>query len=177
MDQATGLRCMVDNHDSLGNDHIALGTRTKNNKIQSKIRVISVTSGKGGVGKTSVVANLALALSSEGHLSYAGAVKVLDYPEFYDIEVTRTVLNLLDHQDLLQELFAKAVSDADVHILLGEETELSNFEPCGVVFSRFDSGKHSGTISVLGPCRMRFNQIVPIVRYFGKLLGDVGREW
>ncbi len=124
-----------------------------------------------------VTSNLGLALSSEGYLAHAGAVKVLDYPEFYDIEVTRTVLNLLDHQDLLQELFAKAISDADVHILLGEETSLSNFEPCGVVFSRFDSGKHSGTISVLGPSRMKFDEIVPIVRYFGKLLGEVGREW
>ena len=124
-----------------------------------------------------VTSNLSLALSTEGHLAYAGAVKILEYPEFYDIEVTRTVLNLLDHQDLLQELFAKAVSDADVHILLGEETSLSNFETCGVVFSRFDSGKHSGTISVLGPCRMKFDKIVPVVRYFGKLLGEVGREW
>jgi transcriptional regulator of heat shock response len=124
-----------------------------------------------------VTANLGLALSSEGYLAHAGAVKVLDYPEFYDIEVTRTVLNLLDHCDLLQELFAKAISDADVHILLGEETELENFAPCGVVFSRFDSGKHSGTISVLGPSRMKFDEVVPVVRYFGKLLGEVGREW
>ncbi len=124
-----------------------------------------------------VTSNLGLALSSEGYLAHAGAVKVLDYPEFHDIEVTRTVLNLLDHHDLLQELFAKAVSDSDVHILLGEETELENFAPCGVVFSRFDSGKHSGTISVLGPSRMKFDEIVPAVRYFGKLLGEVGREW
>jgi len=124
-----------------------------------------------------ITSNLAVALSVEGHLAYAGAVNILEYPEFYDIEVTRAVLNLLDHYDLLQELFAKAVSEADVHILLGEETELSNFEPCGVVFSRFDSGKHSGTIGVLGPCRMRFDKVVPIVRYFGKLLGEVGKEW
>jgi len=124
-----------------------------------------------------VTSNLAVALSSEGHLAHAGAVNILEYPEFYDIEVTRAVLNLLDHYDLLQELFAKAVSEADVHILLGEETELSNFEPCGVVFSRFDSGRHSGAIGVLGPCRMRFDKIVPVVRYFSKLLGEVGREW
>lgn len=124
-----------------------------------------------------VASNLAIALSSEGHLAYAGAVNILDFPEFYDIEVTRAVLNLLDHHDLLQELFAKAVSEADVHVLLGEETELSNFKPCGVVFSKFDSGRHSGTIGVLGPSRMKFDKVVPLVRYFGRLLGEVGREW
>lgn len=124
-----------------------------------------------------ITSHLSLAVSNEGHVAHAGSVNILEYTEFFDIEVTRSVLNLLDHHDLLQELFAKAVSDAGVHILIGEETSLSNFEPCGVVFSRFDSGKHSGTIGILGPARMKFAKIVPVIRYFGQLLGEVGKEW
>lgn len=124
-----------------------------------------------------MTSKLAVVVSGEGHLAYAGAVNVLEYPEFYDIEVTRSVLNLVDQHDMLQELFAKALGESDVNILIGEETSLANFEPCGVVFSRFDSGKHSGTVGVFGPCRMEFDKIVPLVRYFGKLLGEVGKEW
>jgi heat-inducible transcriptional repressor len=120
---------------------------------------------------------LSVAVSSEGHLAHAGSVNILDYPEFYDIEVTRSILNILDHVDLLQELFSKALTDADVHVLIGEETNLSNFEPCGVVFSRFTTGKRSGTIGVFGPARMDFEKVVPLVRHFGRLLGEVGREW
>lgn len=124
-----------------------------------------------------ITSHLSLALSNEGHLAHAGTVNILEYPEFFDIEVTRAVLNLLDHHDLLQELFAKAVSDTDVHILIGEETSLSNFEACGVVFSRFDSGKHSGAVGILGPARMDFAKVVPVIRYFGQLLSEVGKEW
>jgi heat-inducible transcriptional repressor len=124
-----------------------------------------------------MTSKLAVAISGEGHLASAGAVNVLEYPEFYDIEVTRSILNLVDQHDLLQELFAKALGEADVNILIGEETSLANFGPCGVVFSRFDSGKHSGTVGVFGPARMEFDKIVPLVRYFGKLLGEVGKEW
>lgn len=42
------------------------GRKSGHKEARGRIRVISVTSGKGGVGKTSVVANLALALSRMG---------------------------------------------------------------------------------------------------------------
>ncbi len=60
MDQATGLRGVVeDSKDKLNSSRFPSEPSTEDN---NRIRVISVTSGKGGVGKTSVVANLALAL-------------------------------------------------------------------------------------------------------------------
>jgi flagellar biosynthesis protein FlhG len=60
MDQATGLRGIVeDSKDQLNSSRLPSKPSTEDN---NRIRVISVTSGKGGVGKTSVVANLALAL-------------------------------------------------------------------------------------------------------------------
>ena len=61
MDQAAGLRKMV-------NMETAVPTETvlKNNIQTSSFRVISVTSGKGGVGKTSITCNLAVAFSKMG---------------------------------------------------------------------------------------------------------------
>lgn len=63
MDQATGLRSLVEDHMA---EHKSMQAAPEREAItghaQKQIRVISVTSGKGGVGKTSVVANLALAL-------------------------------------------------------------------------------------------------------------------
>jgi flagellar biosynthesis protein FlhG len=56
MDQAAGLRKMVNMETALPSESVV------ENSIQSSpIRVISVTSGKGGVGKTSITANLAVA--------------------------------------------------------------------------------------------------------------------
>jgi len=61
MDQASGLRGLAEDNKQAFLDS-AKG-RDNNNR---RIRVISVTSGKGGVGKTSVVANLAQALQNLG---------------------------------------------------------------------------------------------------------------
>jgi flagellar biosynthesis protein FlhG len=58
MDQATGLRSIVNNNQNIPRDFQAHDGNGK------RIRVISVTSGKGGVGKTNIVANLAEAIQS-----------------------------------------------------------------------------------------------------------------
>ena len=56
MDQAAGLRRMVNMETAVPSE-----TDVKNNIRSTPFRVISVTSGKGGVGKTSITANLAVA--------------------------------------------------------------------------------------------------------------------
>jgi flagellar biosynthesis protein FlhG len=66
MDQAVGLRNIVGHKKVTQIGSLNRGPLDKKPPVRNKIRVISVTSGKGGVGKTSVVANLALALQNKG---------------------------------------------------------------------------------------------------------------
>jgi flagellar biosynthesis protein FlhG len=63
MDQASRLRDMVGNGKGIKKKLMAANETVDAHQDGSGVRVISVTSGKGGVGKTNVVANLALALT------------------------------------------------------------------------------------------------------------------
>ncbi len=122
--------------------------------------------------------SLAIAYSEDGEFFYAGASNILDIPEFYDIDLTRTVLNLVDEQANLSAIFDRAVGDTDVQILLGDELGADYLEYCGVVFSPFGAGKkNAGVIGILGPTRMQFNRVIPTVRYFGGLLSELSRNW
>ncbi len=67
MDQATGLRGIVrEKQSECGSPDGSAESFTEVEKTSCPVRVISVTSGKGGVGKTNTVANLALALRKMG---------------------------------------------------------------------------------------------------------------
>lgn len=121
---------------------------------------------------------LAVATTREGDLYYAGAGQVLDLPEFYDIDTTKTVLQMMDNAEELINLFNRAVGEDPVKVLLGEELGVKFLEPVGMVFTHYDAGKsHSGAVGVIGPSRMAYPRVIPTVRYFGSLLAEMAHSW
>lgn len=121
---------------------------------------------------------LAVAVNEDGDVYAAGAAAILDMPEFYDIDLTKTVLTILDGEDMLAQILARAVGEEPVHVLLGDELGMEYLEPCGFVFAHFGAGKkHSGSIGVIGPARMKYAKVIPTVRYFSNLLGEMSQGW
>jgi heat-inducible transcriptional repressor len=116
---------------------------------------------------------LAVAADSEGDVYYSGTANILDMPEFFDIDLTRHVLSLLDHFESLDKIFSRAEAPG-THILLGEDLGVDYLAPCAVIFRRFGVGSnHEGTIGVVGPCRLNYPRLVPAVNYFGSLLEEI----
>ncbi len=64
-DQAMSLRIMTNKARS-NQPEVSSSSAIQNHRKASGPRIIAITSGKGGVGKTNVVANLAIALSTHG---------------------------------------------------------------------------------------------------------------
>ncbi len=119
---------------------------------------------------------LGLAIDNEGQLFYAGAANILDWPEFYDIDVTRFVLSLFDENPRLQEIIGRAVGSDPVHILFGEEMEFEYLRPTSFVFTKYDvSGGKTGVIGVIGPARMNFPLVLPYVKFVRNLLNEAMR--
>lgn len=114
---------------------------------------------------------LALAVNEGGDLFYAGASKILDWPEFEDIDVTRFVLSLFDEFPTLQQIMGQAVGTERIHILFGEELGYEYLEPTSFIFCKYEVDEvKSGVIGVIGPARMNFPVIVPYVRYTSNLI-------
>lgn len=119
---------------------------------------------------------LGLAIDDEGQQYFAGAANILDWPEFYDIDVTRFVLSLFDENPRLQEIIGRAVGADPVHILFGEEMEFEYLRPTSFVFTKYDvSGGKTGVIGVIGPARMNFPLVLPYVKYVRNLLNEALR--
>lgn len=121
---------------------------------------------------------LSLATTDEGDVYTAGMANILEAPEFYDIDLTKTILSCLDRFDFWQELIEKSLDEEEeIHILLGDELGMELFEPCGFIYTDYQVGPKSGAIGVIGPARFRFGRIIPIVKYFGQLIEEIGKNW
>lgn len=115
---------------------------------------------------------LSFATTSEEHVFHAGAVNILNHPEFFDIEVTRAVLNLLDHESELLAIVGKASSPDPVHVLLGTELSNPNLKAVAVVFSTVESARAKVTFGLIGPDRLTYKKVMPHLKYFRSLLAE-----
>lgn len=122
--------------------------------------------------------SLALATTKQGSIYSSGMANILDIPEFYDIDLTKTVLSMLDSFEMLDQLFSRAMGEEPIHVLLGDEVGFEYLEPCGFVFTQYDAGpKHQGTIGIIGPNRLHYPTVIPAVRYIGNLINQISRSW
>src|SRR5437773_1797288 len=89
--------------------------------------------------------NLALATTSEGDMYSAGTCHILEMPEFYDIDVTRNLLSLLDQSEYFQHLLEKVIDDNDIQIFVGDDLGADTYASYGFVFSPFKTAdNHKG---------------------------------
>lgn len=121
-----------------------------------------------------VTKSLAISSDNEGDVYYSGTANILDMPEFFDIDLTRSVLGLMDHFDSLTKIFDRVEESEGIHILFGNDLIYDYLSPCAMVFTRFGGGKKfTGTIGVLGPYRLDYPRLIPTVRYFGDLIDQL----
>jgi heat-inducible transcriptional repressor len=116
---------------------------------------------------------LAVAATEAGELYHAGYANILNLPEFYDIDVTRTILGLLDEVRTLTDIFDQETSEEAVRVLFGDELGFACLEPCGLIFTRFAAGGHKGALGVIGANRFHYPEVMPLVRYYGNLIEEL----
>lgn len=121
--------------------------------------------------------DLAVVCTSRGDVFHAGYAHILDNPEFYDIDVARQLLSLIDEFNDLNAIFNKASGEETVHILVGDDLDSKWFQALGLVFTGFKGPQLSGSLGVIGPARLNYPQLIPVVRYFGNLANEISQNW
>lgn len=119
--------------------------------------------------------SLAVATDDQGEIYASGMANILDMPEFYDIDITRTVLSMLDKVELLNQVFGMLPPQDQIKILFGEELGVPYLEPCGFVVVRYTAPHHRGVLGVIGPSRLNYPVVIPTMKYFAHLLGEISK--
>jgi heat-inducible transcriptional repressor len=121
---------------------------------------------------------MAITMTDAGKVYAAGAAYILDNPEFYDIDLTRSVLSLIDQYDTLMTIFKHQPDEHQVRVLVGAESGLPYLAPCSIVYKHFDLGRgRVGTLGIIGPARLNYPAVIPTIRYFSDLMNELSRSW
>ena len=130
------------------------------------------------VSLADITHELSIITTSDGHVVSAGTVNLLDNPEFWDIEVAKAALGLLDRYEALDEIFKKnSYGGKDVRSALGSDLGVEKLSQCAFVFAPYTAGNKMGYVAVFGPARMRYSSVVPAVRYTKNLIEELGETW
>lgn len=103
-----------------------------------------------------------LSESGGGTLKFEGVDRLLEYPEFTDVNRLRGMLNLMENQDDIVDLVTDAGDGVKVYI--GKENSVSEMNNSTLVFRTIKSGENViGAIGVIGPCRMDYSKVITTV--------------
>jgi heat-inducible transcriptional repressor len=125
-----------------------------------------------------VAAGLAAWDAEQSQLIVRGQAHLLDdVRAVQDVERIRRLFGLLEQQETVLRLLELAQGAQGVQIFIGSEHDLFAGTGCSMVLTGLP-GKHSqiaGALGVIGPVRLNYGRIVPLVDYtaavVGKLLG------
>ena len=122
---------------------------------------------------------LAIATTNDGDIYCSGYANILEMPEFFDIDVTKTLLVALDEYDCFDNIFSGVSGDStDIHVLIEDELGSGLQGPYGFIFTEYiTSMKGGGRVGVLGPARLAYTSIIPTVRYYGEMIGESAKGW
>jgi len=98
-------------------------------------------------------------------LILSGQTQLLKMPEFGVIETVRSLFTAFEEKEELLKLVEQVEhSERGVKVFIGHEHALVDMEEVSVVLSRFEGeGRVLGTLGVIGPKRMHYDRVLPIV--------------
>lgn len=116
---------------------------------------------------------LGISVIDNRRVYHSGYANLLNMPEFYDIQVMRNVLQLIEEINTLEEIFATNVSDNQIQVIYGQELGNKFLEPIGVIHTSFMLRGQNCRIGVIGSSRFDYPYIIPMVRYVRSLVKEM----
>jgi heat-inducible transcriptional repressor len=102
-----------------------------------------------------------------------GETNLVRYNESTNREQLQHLFEIFDRKREMLGLFDRCVQSEGVKIFIGHETGFEGFGDCSVITAPYSiEGKAVGVLGVIGPARMNYDQVIPVVDITAKLLGD-----
>lgn len=113
------------------------------------------------------------ATSQEGGFVVTGETNLMGFAELSDIDKLRRLFDAFSKKRQMIDLLDRSINADGVQIFIGEESGYQMLDDCSIVTApyRIDDDK-IGVLGVIGPTRMAYDRVVPIVEVTARMLGS-----
>lgn len=100
-----------------------------------------------------------------------GKLSIVEQPEFASVEKMKGLFKAFEEKSLLIRLIDKSLQAKGIQIFIGHENEYDEMAGCSVILSQYSQGDRIlGALGVIGPTRMNYSRLIPIVDYTARLV-------
>ncbi|MGA7802524.1 MAG: heat-inducible transcriptional repressor HrcA [Gammaproteobacteria bacterium] len=102
----------------------------------------------------------------------AGQTNLMDFRELCDVEKLRHLFEAFSQKREILHLLDQCVKADGVQIFIGEESGYQALDQCSLVTAPYSmNDRVMGVLGVIGPTRMAYERVIPIVDTTARLLG------
>ena len=102
----------------------------------------------------------------------AGQTNLMSFAELSDIEKLRQLFDAFNRKRDILLLLDQCLGAQGVQIFIGEEAGFEVLGDCSIVTASYSEGEVLGVLGVIGPTRMPYERVIPIVDITAKLLAS-----
>jgi heat-inducible transcriptional repressor len=115
----------------------------------------------------------ALDRDGDERVYFDGTAKLLEVPEFSDLESLKRILRAFDEKARLLDLVTRYLDAKGTCVVLGSETGLTEDPQLSAVLTSYGTGETlTGMLGVIGPARREYPRVIPVVELLGRALSD-----
>ena len=111
--------------------------------------------------------------SKEDRIYLGGIFNILNEPEFNNVEKVKTLLGLLEQEELICGILSEQ-DQPGVNVRIGSENSCDDIKDCSMISANYEiDGQRIGSVAVLGPTRMQYAKAISVVEYLTANLSEV----
>mgnify|MGYP006287115907 FL=1 len=111
--------------------------------------------------------------SERGDFVVAGQTNLMDFDELARMDSLRSLFDAFTEKQEILHLLDRSLEADGVQIFIGEESGYTTLKDCSVITAPYEiDSAVVGVLGVIGPTRMPYDRVIPIVDITAKLLGN-----
>ena len=113
-------------------------------------------------------------LHSVEDLHFGGAGNIFLQPEFVgNQQAVASLLGLFEQREPIVTILDERMDREGITVTIGDEHATPELHSCSVVTSCYRLGNTPGVIGIIGPTRLPYARIVPLIQYVADVTGEI----